>query len=79
MTLYLNPEIRSELMFWVFMFLVNVLNPYLFRCFLLKLLDSFNVKCSEKTKRDSIWFTISATMFINLHLYTLSILWQYLQ
>jgi len=79
MSLYLNPEIRKEVMFWFFMFLVNVLNPYLFRCILLNVLDHFNVKYSEKTKRNSIWFIIGVTIFINVHLYALSILWQYLQ
>lgn len=79
MSLYLSPEIREEVMFWFFMFLVNISNPYLFRGILLNTLDRFNIKYSEETKRYSLWFIIGITMFINVHLYALSVLWQYLQ
>ena len=50
MSLYLGPEIREEIMFWWFMFLVNLLNPYIFRCIFFGVLDDLNIKYSEKIK-----------------------------
>lgn len=79
MSLYLGPEIREEIMFWWFMFLVNLLNPYIFRCIFFGVLDDLNIKYSEKIKRNSTWFFIGIMILLNAHLYALSTLWQYLQ
>jgi len=79
MSFYLSPEIREEIMFWWFMFAVNIVNPYVFRCVFFNVLDGFNIKYPEKMKRNSTWLFIGIIMCINAHLYALSILWQYLQ